>query len=133
MGIKQIVKFKPQASQRLIKIIDNNSEITEPKLVADAFNNNFANIGKNLENEIPSAPNSPMVYLNNPICNSFYIFPTTCSEIETEIPELKSGKSVGRSSIPIGILKMLKTYISKPLEIVFNASLSLVFFPVTSN
>ena len=123
-GIKQLVKFKPQFSQRLIKIIDNNSEITEPKLVANAFNNYFANIGKNLENEIPSTPNRPMIYLNNRICNSFYIFPTTRSEIETEISHLKTGRSVGPSSIPIRILKMIKTYISKPLEIVFNASLS---------
>ena len=46
-GIKQIVKFKPQTSQRLIKIVDNNLEITEPKLVANAFNNYFANIGQN--------------------------------------------------------------------------------------
>ena len=93
MGIKQTVKFKPQANQRLIKIVDNNSEITEPKLVPDAFNDYFANIGKKIENEIPSAPNSPMVYLNNPTCNSFYIFPSTCSEIETEIFQLRSGKS----------------------------------------
>ena len=64
MGIKQIVKFKPQTSQRLIKIGDNNIEITEPKLVVDAFNNYFANIGTKMENEIPSASNSPMVYLN---------------------------------------------------------------------
>ena len=74
MGIKQMVKFKPQTSQRLIKIVDNNIEITDPKLVADAFNNYFANIGRKLENEIPSAPSSPMVYLNNPACNSFFYF-----------------------------------------------------------
>ena len=74
MGITQIVKFKPQTSQKLIKVVDNNAEITKPKLVADAFNNYFANIGKKLENEISSAPNSPMVYLNNPICNSFFYF-----------------------------------------------------------
>ena len=84
MGIKQVVKFKPQTSQRLIKIVDNNAEITDPKLVADAFNNYFANIGKELENEIPSAPNSPMVHLNN----SFSIFPATCGEIETEISQI---------------------------------------------
>ena len=126
MGIRQIVKFKLQTSQRLIKIVDNNAEITEPKLVADAFNNYyFANIGKKLYNEIPSVPNSPMVYLNNPICNSFFIFLATCSEIETEISQLKSGRSLGPSSIPFDILKTLKTYISKPLEIVFNASLSI--------
>ena len=123
-GIKQIVKFKPLTSQRLIKIVDNNLEITEPKLVANAFNNYLANIGKNLESEIPSVSNSPMEYLNNPVCNSLYIFPVTCSEIETEICRLKTGKFVGPFSIPIDILKMLKAYVSKPLEIVFNASFS---------
>lgn len=65
-----------------------------------------------------------MVYLNNPVCNNFYFFPVTCSEIETEISKLKTGKSVGPFSIPIDILKMLKAYISKPLEIVFNHSIS---------
>ena len=39
-----------------------------------------------------------MVYLNNPVCNSFYFFPVTCSEIETEISKLKTGTSVGRNS-----------------------------------
>ena len=71
-GIKQIVKFKPQTSQRLIKIVENNLEITEPKLVADAFNDYFTNIGKNLKIQIPNVSNSPVVYLNNPVCNSFY-------------------------------------------------------------
>ena len=32
--------------------------------------------------------------------------------------------SVGPFSIPVDILKMLKAYVSKPLEIVFNASFS---------
>ena len=104
--------------------MDNNSEIIEPKLVANAFNNYFANVGKTLASEIPSVPNSPMEYLNKSMCNSFYVFPTTRSEIETEISELKTGKAVGPSSIPFGILKMLKTDISKPLEFVFNTSLS---------
>ena len=42
-----------------------------------------------------------MEYLNNPVCNSLYIFPLTCSEIETEISRLKTGKSVGPFSIPV--------------------------------
>ena len=58
--------------------------------------------------------------------NSFFIFPATCSEIETEISQLKTGKSVGPSSIPV---YTIKTYISKPLEIVFNASLSTDMVP----
>ena len=71
-----------------------------------------------------------MVYLYNPTCNSFFIFPATCSEIETEISQLKTGKSVGPSSVPVDILKMSKTYISKPLDFVFNASLSTGVVPI---
>ena len=75
--------------------------------------------------------NSTMEYLNNPICNSFYIFPANCSEIETEISQLKTINAVGPSSIPIDMLtKILKTCISKPLEIIFNASLSTSIVPV---
>ena len=41
-----------------------------------------------------------------------------------QISQLKTGKSVRPFSIPTDILKIRKTYISKPLESVFNASLS---------
>lgn len=33
-----------------------------------------------------------MAYLGNPVCNSFFLFPTWSGEIETEINNLKSGK-----------------------------------------
>jgi len=32
---------------------------------------------------MPSVSNSQIEYLNNTVCNSFYISPVTCSEIET--------------------------------------------------
>ena len=63
-----------------------------------------------------------MAYLGNPVCNSFYLFPTWSGEIETEINNLKSGKSSGPSSIPVNILKLTQYVVSKPLEIIFNAS-----------
>ena len=50
--------------------------------------------------------------------------PTTSSEIENEISGLRSGKAAGPFSIPTEILKLLKSVISKPLEIIFNTSFS---------
>ena len=41
----------------------------------------------------------------------------------TEIDKLKSSKATGPYSIPITILKLLKTFISKPLECIFSCSL----------
>ena len=40
-GIKQIVHFKPNTNQKLVKIMDNNEEISDTKSIADAFNNYF--------------------------------------------------------------------------------------------
>ena len=75
-----------------------------------------------IASEIPIACEDPMAYLGNPVCNSFYLFPTWSGEIETEINNLKSGKSSGPSSIPVNILKLTQHVVSKPVEIIFNAS-----------
>ena len=119
-GIKQIIHFKPPTSHRTIKIITNSNVITDRHTIADMFNTFFANIGKDLACSIPNAEMSPLEYLKTPLCNSF--FPITAEEIENEITKLKSSKATGSFSIPVTILKILKTVISKPLEVLFNAS-----------
>ena len=121
-GIKQIIHFKPPTSHRTIKIITNNNVITDRHMIAEMFNNFFANIGKNLACSIPNVGMSPLEYLKTPLCNSFFISPTTAEEIEAEITKLKSSKATGPFSIPVTILKILKTVISKLLEVLFNAS-----------
>ena len=54
--------------------------------------------------------------------NSFYLTPVTRNEIEIE--NLNPSKATGPFSIPTKLLKLLKEYLSKPLEILFNASFS---------
>ena len=91
-------------------------------MIAEMFNNLFANIDKGLACSIPNVGMSPLEYLKTPLCNSFFISPTTAEEIEAEITKLKFSKATGPFSIPVTILKILKTVISKPLEVLFNAS-----------
>ena len=56
--------------------------------------------------------------------NSLYLFPVTTLEIEDIISNLNSSKATGPFSIPTHLLKLLRTCISTPLEIIYNASLS---------
>ena len=42
--------------------------------------------------------------------------------IKQEIDQLNSSKSFGPFSIPVKLLKILKEYLAKPLEILFNCS-----------
>ena len=102
--------------------MENENEISEPKEIANKFNDYFANIGKSIASEIPISCKDPMAYLGNPVCNSFYLFPTWSGEIETEINNLKSGKSSGPSITPVNILKLTQNVVSKPLEIIFHVS-----------
>ena len=128
-GIKQIVHFKPETSQKIIKIVKNNIEVNDPETIADAFNTYFANVGTNLAKEILKVQKYPLDYIKSPLLNSFYIFPTTATEIETEISSLKDGKACGSYSIPVPALKILSAVIGKPLEILFNAFFSTGIVP----
>ena len=69
-GIKQIIHFKPPTSHRTIKIITNNNVVTDRHMIAEMFNNFFANIGKDLACSIPNVGMSPLEYLKTPLCNS---------------------------------------------------------------
>ena len=113
-GIKQIVQFKPNTNQKLVKVMDNNEEISDAKSIANAFNNYFSNIGKELDNQIPRGHSNPMDYLHSPVKDSFFLFPTTRREIEVEISNLRTSKAVGPFSIPIDIFKIIKCVVSKP-------------------
>ena len=51
------------------------------------------------------------------------------TEIEDIITSFKISKSTGLFSVPVKLLKLLKPYISKPLAIIFNESITLGIFP----
>ena len=78
---------------------------------------------------MPNVHKSPLDYLTHPSRNSFFISPTSADEIEAEITKLKTGKSTGPFSIPVNILKTLKSVMIKPLETLFNASISTGIVP----
>ena len=99
-----------------------NCEITDPVAIANTFNNYFANIGGNLASSIPSASKTANEFMPPPICNSLFRCPVTADEIQLEIAKLQTGKAVGPSSIPISILKILKSELAGPLQVIFNTS-----------
>ena len=70
---------------------------------------------------IPSVHNSAYEWVSPPPRDSFFLSPVGPEEIQTEISNLKIGKAVGPSSIPVLILKILKGALSEPLQIIFNA------------
>ena len=121
-GIKQLITLKQSPASASTTIEAGNRKLTSTQAIANAFNNYFTKIGSNLADGIPNS-NIPFGnYLNAPLCSSFMIYPATAGEIETEINNINSSKSVGPYSIPINLLKTLKSLLSKPLAHLFNCS-----------
>ena len=71
---------------------------------------------------MPHSNSDPLNFLDPPVSTSFYLLPTTTAEIEDEISNLNQSKSTGPFSIPVYLLKVLKTCLSAPLEIIYNFS-----------
>ena len=121
-GIKEIISHKSLNNNLPSKINKNGTELTDNKSIANAFNDFFANIGSDLASKIPKINGSPHSYLGQPNSSTFFLFPTSCREIEDIISGLKSNKANGPYSIPTKIIKLLKNILSKPLEILYNSS-----------
>ena len=51
-----------------------------------------------------------------------FLSPVTADEVQLEIAKLQTGKAVGPSSIPIPFLKILRSELAGPLQIIFNKS-----------
>lgn len=121
-GIKQLISFRGASASvpKLIKI--GNSNLSDPKCIANTFNNYFANVGSSLAEAIPIVDIPVQKFMNKSICNSFVLLSITPSEIEEEIDKLNPSKSTGPFSIPTKLLKTLKTLLSGPLAYLFNCS-----------
>ena len=120
--IKQIITLK-RSSMHIPSMIEKDSlRLTDSKLIANAFNNYFSNVGSNISKDIPIVSTSFLEYLNRPVPQSFQLFPTTTCEIENIITTFNNSKSIGPFSIPTKLLKILNTVISAPLACIFNCS-----------
>jgi hypothetical protein len=63
------------------------------------------------------------------VINSFFMYATTKQEVEMEISKLKSSKATGPFSIPIDLLKIARSSLSTPLQIIYNISFSTCLVP----
>ena len=131
-GINSIINTKSKNfPQSISQLTADGETIQDPQKMANVFNNFFVNVSTQVSSEIPRTKKSPLDYLKNRNMNSrsFLISPVTHSEIEDIIISLKNGKSTGPFSIPVKLLKLVKSDISRPLACIFNESITLGTFP----
>ena len=97
----------------------NKETITNPSDIANAFNNYFAKVARDIQSSIRYSKKK-YDYLPPLNIESFFITPTDSNEVCNIIFSLNKAKSGEPNSIPIKILKLLNKDISNQLGIRFN-------------
>ena len=100
------------------KIFDN------PKLIANGFNDYFADIGSNLANKIPKSTKSFAHYLGDPLSTTFKFSKLTGEFILATSKKMKPKTSLRSDKMSNKIVKCIVPVVLSPLQHVFNLSLS---------
>jgi hypothetical protein len=115
----------------------NNNLITNPSIIANAFNSYFSSVAENLITKTflrknTTNDNDPLTYLRQNFTQSFppiKLHNTTTHEISKIIQSLKCKHSYGYDEVSTRILKISAPFILSPLTCIFNKTLSTGIFP----
>ena len=125
--LKQVIG-KTNNSQWSSQFNIGNTIESDTKVIADQFNKYFSNIGKSLDQNIPSTNISPLSYINKSNCHSIYLREVTTTEVERIVRNMKNA-SAGYDGIHAKIIKTTLRYYLLPLTHVLNLSIQSGFFP----
>ena len=132
--INDIVKYKkPCKVNHTSKIRNNLNEIIyEGNLIANCFNDFFADIGNKMASQISVSqqsyfPSSTALIPSNP--NTFFLDPITINEVGKNIAELDPNKKTSIHGIPIKFIKMSSSIISSILKELFKQCICQATFP----
>ena len=112
--------------------LHDNLELTDPIVIANAFNTHFANIGKTLSSQIENSITSDKEftqYLNMPSLKSCKFKCVSQAEVMTAIDNIENKNSSGHDGISNKILKFIKFEISNSLALINNQMITTGIFP----
>ena len=80
-GIKSIINISNYSKGQPSSLLVNNELISDPKLIAETFNNYFSSIASELQGKIHQHGKDFSCYLKNSNPNNFFIKPTHLIEV----------------------------------------------------
>ena len=127
--IKDVIGKTKSLSNHLPRrlIIDNN-EIYNKKLIAEHFNDFFVTVGPKLADSIPATTRNFETYVNT-IPNIMCEYNLSDSEFQNGFFSLKANKSPGFDGISYDTVKTCFDSVSSPLKHIFQLSLKNGIFP----
>ena len=130
-GIRSIINISKVKADYIPTLLESSKSIDNPWAIANIFNIFFVNVGRKTDKDIPQGSCCPTSFLNGNFPESMFLSPITSFEVESYmyISQMDNNKSIGPCSIPVRLLKILKTHISPLLSSLINDSFLCGIFP----
>jgi hypothetical protein len=100
----------------------NKELVSEPKLVAETFNEYFSTIAEKLQKKIKHVKKDFSHFLKDANPYNFFIMPANVTQVINTINDLNSSKSLGPYSTPTNIFHLIKLNVADPLTEIINLS-----------
>ena len=128
-GIRSFINIGKVKADYIPSILESGKPVDNPCAIANIFNNLFVNVGKNTDKDIPCGNCCPTSFLKGNFPDSMFLSPVTSVEVDSYISQMDNNKSIGPYSIPVPLLKILKTHISPLISSLINDSFLCGIFP----
>ena len=126
-GINQLLNKQRSTSKSIF--LEENGLITDPKTVANKFNNYFINVADKLCSKIANKNTKFQDYLRNPNTSKLFLTETTPDEIVKIINDLDPKKSCDIYDISPKYVISTRQSVAHMLTIIFNRSIREGKFP----
>ena len=108
---------------------EGNKILTDKKEIVEQFNTFFANIGKDISNNVPTSQNHFTHFLNHGQNINMFLDPISPADILNTTAKLKTKTSKGHDHISTKIVKHSIDHITLPLTHIINQSLTTGIVP----
>ena len=126
--INLLLGTKNKHNDKLSSIKINKKLSNNHKEIANAFNEFFTNVGKNLNKTLPSASTDPLSYLQGDYANPMVVEPVTNLDVLSILKSLQR-KGCSVDAFSAGIIKDNAHTLAEPIKILFNQSIETATFP----
>ena len=121
--------FSSDISIWFATLLESGKSIDNSCVIANIFNHFLVNEGRNADKHISQGNCCPSSFLNGNFPESMFLSPITSLEDEYYISQMDNNKSIGPCSIPVPLLKILKTQIFPLLSSLNNNYFLCGIFP----
>ena len=129
--LNKVIRGSPSTDKIPEIFINNNSEISDKKEIANGFNNFFVNVGPNLAREIKNPSNiSVEDYMEQQSNrNTMFLDPVSNEEIIEVVKSMGNKTSVDCHDISMSLIKHIVVALAEPITHICNLSFETGVFP----